>query len=93
MLCDRYMDELVDAFEAGFTAANATSALCPFDRTDAVRRAAWIDGTQYRTATFAQHLSCSESVVPTAPYVAFVSHFRHAHPFVRTAVSFNGASK
>ena len=93
MLCDRYMDELIDAFEEGFVAVNATPAACPFDRTDGVRHTAWVDGTQYRTASFARHLHCSESLASTAPYVAFVSHFLHDHPFVRTAVSFNGACK
>jgi hypothetical protein len=93
MLCDRYMDELIDAFEAGFGAVNATHAACPFDRADGVRHTAWVDGTQYRTATFAQHLHCRESIASTVPYVALVSHFRHDHPFVRTAVSFNSASK
>ena len=91
MLCDQHMDELVDAFEAGFAAT--ASMVCPFERDDRIRRAAWADGTQYRTVAFAQHLYCRESIAPPAPYAAFVSHFRNDHPFVRTAVSFNGACK
>jgi hypothetical protein len=57
MLCDRYLDELAETFEAGFAANN--SAMVTVDAAvqgDDVRLTAWLDGASFSDPTFADSL-------------------------------------
>ena len=52
MLSDPFLDELIDAFEAGFANAGnlaKTVDACPFEIHDSVRRTAWYDGATFNT--------------------------------------------
>lgn len=80
MLRDQYMDELVDAFEAGFAEASDLSAQCPFDQSDQIRHTAWLDGARYSTPVIAKHLYCRESLVLPASLLACYGNLGH-HPF------------
>lgn len=53
MLCDRYLDELADTFEAGFAATTSeTATVDAAVWTDEVCLTAWLDGARYRDSTF-----------------------------------------
>jgi len=69
MLCDRYLDELAETFEAGFAAINAEPAIADATvRADEVRFTAWLDGACYNDPTIAD---------------SFVS-YQHTNPSVST---------
>jgi hypothetical protein len=54
MLCDRYLDELVETFEAGFAATNGEPVIADaMVRADEVRFTAWLDGACYSDPTIA----------------------------------------
>ena len=54
MLCDRYLDELAETFEAGFAAANGEPVIAnALVRADEVRFTAWLDGAGYSDPTIA----------------------------------------
>ena len=93
MLYDRYMDDLIDAFEAGFAEASKLPSECPFDQSDAIRHTAWLDGANYSTPSIAEHLYCREAIVPAAPYVPCLPSFRQGRPFVRASVLSDRADK
>jgi hypothetical protein len=57
MLCDRYLDELAETFEAGFAATHSGTATA--DTTvvaDDVRITAWLDGACYNDPTIADSI-------------------------------------
>jgi hypothetical protein len=57
MLCDRYLDELAETFEAGFAATHSGTATV--DTTvvaSDVRSTAWLDGACYSDPTIADSL-------------------------------------
>ena len=54
MLCDRYLDELAETFEAGFAATTAEPVVADeIVGADEVRFTAWLDGACYSDSTIA----------------------------------------
>ena len=57
MLCDRYLDELAETFEAGFAATAAEPVIADaIVRADEVRFTAWLDGACYSDPTITDSL-------------------------------------
>lgn len=64
MLQDQNLDDVIDAFEAGYADAidnRGAASPCPFGGRDKVRRAAWIDGVSFNTALAADPARNGES--------------------------------
>ena len=62
MLCDRYLDELAETFEAGFAATSAEPVIADaIARADEVRFTAWLDGACYSDLTIADSLVSNRS--------------------------------
>lgn len=57
MLCDRYLDELAESFEAEFAATHSGTAIVEATVVaDDVRLTAWLDSACYNTPTIADSL-------------------------------------
>ncbi|WP_010161130.1 hypothetical protein [Sphingomonas sp. PAMC 26617] len=85
MLQDQNLNDVIDAFEAGY--ADAVGAIwqaspCPFGAHDLVRRTAWIDGISFNTATAANPSKYGESpFLPTSAANGYGVGLQR-HPFV-----------